>query len=168
MKLKERWKVCCRLFSQCHSFIQLHVENSFLPLWFFSLCFVYPCQPRSIIIIQTIHADLQCGCLSCRDKEFVWEPGRWRHGWGRKVNWLGRYFCWLEPSVSVTIISVISSSATHFCCILGQTSVLCVCVFDLSTLSLALPITRPDWIYANWTKIKRHLGDPSWDGFEYT
>lgn len=32
-----------------------------------------------------------------------------------------------------------------------------------------LPITLPDWIYANWTKIKSHLrGEPSWDSFALT
>lgn len=38
-----------------------------------------------------------------------------------------------------------------------------------TTLSHTLPITLPDWIYANWTKIKSHLrGDPSWDSFVHT
>lgn len=45
----------------------------------------------------------------------------------------------------------------------------CVCVCGLPTLSHTLPITLPDWIYANWTKIKSHLqGDPSWDSFVHT
>lgn len=37
-----------------------------------------------------------------------------RQGHGGKVNWLERYFCWLDPSLTVTIISVISASATDF------------------------------------------------------
>lgn len=94
----------------------------------FSLCgslrFVYPCLSRSIIVIQAIHARFQCGRLSCGDKKLFWSLGDGdRRRWG-KVNWLERYFCWLEPSLSVTIISVISSSATNFCCILGQTDAL--------------------------------------------
>ena len=158
----------------------------------FSLCasyrraFVYRRLSRSIIVIQAIHARLRCGRLSCGDKELFWSLGDGdRRRWG-KVNWLGRYFCWLEPSLSVTIISVISSSATifffFFCCIPGQTDALCavvcvcvcVCVCVQSpppphTLSHTLPITLPDWIYANWTKIKSHLrGDPSWDSFVHT
>lgn len=99
-------------------------------VWFLSACSPYHRLSRSIIVIQAIHAHLQCGRLLCGDKELFWRRGDGdRRRWG-KVNWLGRYFCWLEPSLSVTIISVISSSAAHFCCILGQTNALCmfVCV----------------------------------------
>lgn len=55
------------------------------------------------------------GTRTCSE---AWEMGTGGI-WG-EVNWLERYFCWLEPSLSVTIISVISPSATHFCCILGR------------------------------------------------
>ena len=84
-------------------------------------------------------------CSSAMWSSFMWgqgvvlKTGRETGGGGGKVNWLGRYFCWLEPSISVTIISVISSSAANFCCILGQTNALCVClcvcVCSLLTLS---------------------------------
>lgn len=46
-------------------FISLHAENLFLAVWRLSPCFVYPCLSRSIIVIQAIHARLQCGL-------FVW------------------------------------------------------------------------------------------------
>jgi len=48
----------------------------------------------------------------------------------------------------------------------------CLCMWvceRMSVVTTCHPITLPDWIYANWTKIKSHLQrDPSWDSFEHT
>lgn len=111
-------KILLKSSNRHHLFCLLHAEDWFLPVWFLSLT-IRP--PRSMIDIQAIHAHLQCGHLSRGDRKLFWS----RRDRGRgEVNWLERYFCWLKPSLSVTIISVISSSATNFCCILGRTNTL--------------------------------------------
>lgn len=77
-----------------------------------------PHLSRSIIVIQAIHASLQPGAptlyvlLGLRKRSCFFEG--WETGTRGKVNWLKRYFCWLEPSLTVTLISVISASATDF------------------------------------------------------
>ncbi len=179
--MKQRLPFC--IFRQNPAEISRH---SSLVLW--APCWEFV-SPRGLVLIAVLclplpvkvnNCDSGYSCSSPTWTPFMWGTRSCFEAWemetvGRweKVNWLGRYFCWLEPSLSVTIISVISSSAMNFCCIPGQTHAPtmsgCVYVCRPPTLSHTLPITLPDWIYANWTKIKSHLqGDLSWDSFVHT
>lgn len=101
----------------------------FLPVWLLSLCVVLPSK------VNNCDSGHSCSCpmwmpFMCGQGVEAIEMERWDQD-----NWLGRLFCWLEPSLSVTIISAISPSAMNFCSIPGQTNVLCMPVAYVCAVS---------------------------------
>lgn len=121
-----------------------------------------PHLSRSITVIQAIHARLQrgypapCFWLGLRKRSCFFEG--WETGTRGEGQLIGK-------------ILLLIRAITHchnYQCHQRVCNGFLVASRDSRTPSVLhmLPITLPDWIYANWTKIKSHLrGEPLRDSF---
>ena len=171
-----------------HLFISLHAENLFLPVCFLSPGF---CLPPPV---KVNNCDSGYSCSSPMWTPFMWgqgavlKPGRWRQeevGEGQLIRKILLLIRAITQCHNYQCHQLVCNYFFFFFFFASRDRLtpsarvcLCVCVWVCvwvgsppppHTLSHTLPITLPDWIYANWTKIKSHLrGDPSWDSFVHT
>lgn len=163
-----------------HLFISLHAEKFVPPR---VLLITVLCLPQPV---KVNNCDSGYSCSSPMWTPFVWgqgvvlKPGRWKQGEVgegqliRKILLLIRaitqchnYQC--HQLVCNKFLLHPGTDERPLLCMCVRRMCVCMRVWRLPSLSHTLPITQPDWIYANWTKIKSHLqGDPSWDSFVHT